>query len=112
MRRAIAIGFLAALLATAPGGAAGMPTVRFASFMPATVRGTGFHVRGSVRVVVHDNGRSWSRRVTASATGTFFVSFGPLPIDRCSAVATAFGSGGMRVKTKPAETGCMERIPG
>jgi hypothetical protein len=109
MKIGIAIVACLAVAATA-GAAVRSPTLRIANVKPLVVRGSGFHARERVRVVVTSASNRWTRRVTATASGTVAASFGSLPVNRCSLVAKAFGSGGSRASTKPAEPACPEPI--
>ena len=96
---------LAGLLA----GATSRPTLRFASIQPTVVGGTAFPAGMRLRVVVTSGESQWTRRVVVSRMHTFSVSFGTLPVSRCSVFAAAFG-GRLHVSTKPAETGCPEPV--
>jgi len=85
-------------------------TLRVVSARPLVVAGSGFKLGERVRVVVRYGDRRWTKYVPVSATHTFSVRFGILPVSRCGLVAQAFGSLGSRAATKPAEPACPEPI--
>ena len=110
MRRSL-VAIAAALVCAGTSAASDTPSLRFASLRPVVVRGAGFPAHRRLRIVVADAQHSWTKRVVVRASGGFSVSFGVVPLDRCSAVARAFGANGLRVSTKPADPLCPEPIP-
>jgi hypothetical protein len=67
---------------------------------PVAVRGTGFRAGEHVRVKL-SAGATYSRRVTATARGTFRVVFPSASIDSCRGyTASAIGDGGSRAWLK------------
>ena len=101
MRFVIATAVFAAAAATA-AAAAPAPSLRIASMSP-TFRVAGAHFRAAerVRVTFVDGNDTLARRTTASALGTFTVSFGTVTVDRCTGfVVRAVGSGGSTATVK------------
>jgi hypothetical protein len=98
-----AVAALAAVgLATGPAaGSAGSSHARLelVESAPATVRGTGFHRREHVKIVVRAGIRDVSvRRVIASRAGTFTATFPGFAFGTCSAFTIdAFGTLGSHV---------------
>lgn len=107
MVRAIAlIALIAGALAIpASGGAAEMTSERTArlhlvSTAPVKVRGTGFRAAERVRVTAISEWRR-TKRVVATRTGRFTVSFGGVAYDRCNGlVVTAEGAQGSLARFK------------
>lgn len=109
--RLLAAGLIVAAAVAAPAAAGtAAPTLRLGSVQPLVLRGAHFERGESVRVVVSDSVHRWARRARVTAAGTFSVSFGAVPIDRCTMVAAAFGSRGDRASRKPAAPACIEPI--
>jgi hypothetical protein len=112
MKKIVLLLALAALLASAVAAGAqtaSRPTLRLAHVQPLSFHGEHFRARERVRVVVSSGEQSWTRRVTATAAGTFTVGFGTIGVDRCSLVARAFGAGGSLARYKPAEPQCIQQ---
>jgi hypothetical protein len=114
----IALTLIATLLVAASGSAAalteaaadGRATLRLADREPLELRGKGFVARERVRVTVFVQGRT-SKRVTASARGTFLVVFQDVAVDRCSGLrAVANGSEGSRASFKLPQPQCPPRL--
>ena len=110
--RVAAIGLLSAVLASAAaGGATARPAARRATLMPIAgepfkVRGSGFHARERVRLVVRvSTGRGGARRVRASSRGTFVVAF--RGVEACRGVSgVATGSRGSRASFRFSSLRC------
>ncbi len=73
---------------------------------PLTIRGTGFHRHERVRVVAHAGG-TFTRRVTASRSGGFTVSFTSQSAPPCGPLSiSARGSLGSRALTHIKQPEC------
>ena len=84
-------------------------TLKFAKGVPLTLRGAHFLPRERVRVTVTSELKR-TKLVTASATGTFVVSF-QAAFDRCNGLlALAIGSQGSRARLKMPQLGCPPRL--
>ncbi|HKE78470.1 MAG TPA: hypothetical protein VKB54_04145 [Solirubrobacteraceae bacterium] len=95
MRRAIVIALvgLGLLAATALGSSRARLT--FTKATPVTVHGTGFHRHEHVRVTVRQPMAQSTKRMTASASGTFSASFPSVNVKRCQPLSvTAVGANG------------------
>lgn len=76
------------------------PTVRVVDRTPLVVRGSGFVAEERVTVVVAAGSR-WTRRVAATARGTFVARFA-VSLGRCARYSVqAFGSAGSRARLLP-----------
>jgi hypothetical protein len=74
---------------------------------PLTIRGTQFRPREIVRLTVEAEGNRFTRRTTASRTGTFTQQFSSVEVDRCSRlIAVAIGSRGSQATIKYFEPLC------
>jgi hypothetical protein len=86
---------LAAQAAAQPGVERSHARLSLLTRSPLTVRGTGFHRRERVRVVVRSAGGRLTRRARANRSGRFSVSFAGDPPPRCSPLyVTATGRRG------------------
>lgn len=106
--RVISILALAAALAPAASTASGKPLVRFVSFAPATVAGTGFHARERVGVTVSSRSTRLHLTVRATAAGRFTARFGrPARTSPCDqVVVVAVGETGDRAAWKTVPQPC------
>jgi hypothetical protein len=99
MRSALLLAAVAAAAVTATtavGAANARPALRLLDRTPLTVAGKGFAAQEAVRVRVATQGRTTTRRVVASATGSFRARFA-LSLGRCQSFSLqAFGSTGSR----------------
>jgi hypothetical protein len=94
------IALAALALAISAGAARTKATLRLTSLQPVGVRGNGFAARERVRVQL-SGGVTGTRRVTATARGTFTMRFADVNADRCSSVrVVARGSDGTRATLK------------
>jgi hypothetical protein len=91
---------LALASASVSGAAATRPTLRVVDRTPVVIRGAGFEPGERVTVVLAAQSR-WSKRVTATSSGTFVVRF-KVVLGRCSRYSIqAFGSTGSRARLAP-----------
>ena len=82
------------------------PALRLADREPLTLSGVRFHARELVRVKVTADSGTASRRMRATASGSFTSQF-DLALDRCSGLyAVAVGSRGSRATLKLPEPLC------
>jgi hypothetical protein len=106
MRSAVFALVVAALLGPS-AGAATRASLRVLDDAPLTVAGASFRSHESVRVTVTMNSRTWITRTTASARGSFVVSWRRLRLDPCATPASvaAYGAktGVVRAKILPRE---------
>jgi hypothetical protein len=102
MRRLFTVGaLLVALASSGVAGAQVAPTLRVLDTSPVTVRGSGFHPREHVTVILVVNRSTRSRSATASAAGRFVASFADAAIGDCRGyVVRATGDGGSRATFK------------
>jgi hypothetical protein len=100
MRRSpLFAAFAVALAATPALGATGaQPVLRLTDRSPVTVTGRGFEPGESVRVRLASQAQTWTRRATASTTGSFRATF-TVSLGRCRSLSLqAFGSKGSRAR--------------
>ena len=100
MRRVVAlvVVFSAAAAGTAFAAVAARPALRVVEASPLVVRGTGFHARERTRVTLYAE-QTKTEVVTATAAGTFRVSFGDVPLSRCDGFRiVAVGRAGSRAR--------------
>ncbi len=100
MRRSPLLAAIAIAVAATPalGAPNARPALRLLDRAPVTVTGRGFEPQETVRVRLAADGRSWTRRAVASATGTFRARF-TISLGRCESLSLqAFGSAGSRAR--------------
>jgi len=86
-----------------------VPALRLVSSQPLTVRGVHFKSHERVRVTQHLDAGKRSKVVSATATGTFKVTFAvPMAIDPCleSVRVTAVGARGSEAVLKLPQRAC------
>lgn len=114
MRRiaAITIALALTLMAVGAGGSSTSkrPVLKLAQNAPLLVKATGFKSAEQVRVRLIAP-KPAAKRVSATATGTFAVTFQDVSIDRCSSLSiVAVGARGSRASLKRADVECPPRL--
>jgi hypothetical protein len=95
MRRAIAIALVGLGLLAGTTLGASRARLTFTKAVPVTVHGAGFHRHEHVRVTVRQPMAQSTKRMTASSSGTFSVSFPDVKVKACQSLSvTAVGSRG------------------
>ena len=111
MRRLLVVAGALLLAVAAIAAAQGRSTasLRLVRAQPVTVGGNGFRSLEIVRVRLTVHAGTYARRVRASRTGGFVVSFAGTPVSRCDAtLVTAVGNQGSRAELKkPPLPACM-----
>jgi len=100
MRRSPLLAAVAIAVAATPavGAQSARPALRLLDRTPVTVTGREFAPHETVRVRLAAQGRTWTRRAVASATGTFRTGF-TISLARCASFSLqAFGSAGSRAR--------------
>jgi hypothetical protein len=107
-RSACAVAAVLAAVAAAPGAATTGPALKLERMHPVTVKGTGFHSRERVRLVLHEGAATHRRRARAGRSGAFSATFPRAAIARCERFTiTAAGRGGSRASVgRRAPVGC------
>jgi hypothetical protein len=114
----IALIVVTALMLAVSGSAMSTPdaskptraTLGLADTAPLKLRGRGFHARERVRVSVSAERRA-TKRVVATAAGSFVVTFADISVDRCNGlVAVAVGRRGSRATYKQPQPLCPPRL--
>ena len=105
--RIAALGVILAAALASSAVAATRASLRIVDEAPLTVAGASFRSHESVRVTVTMNSRTWTTTTTASARGSFVVSWRRLRLDPCATpvVVAAYGakSGAVKAKIMPRE---------
>lgn len=107
----LALLALGAGLAQASSAQSERAQLRIARVTPLTVAGTGFQRLERVRLVAFVGGEELHRAVSASATGSFRMTFQIEAFDRCtdSIVLKATGAKGSRARALMAQLRCPPR---
>ncbi|HEX2432370.1 MAG TPA: hypothetical protein VHI55_00335 [Gaiellaceae bacterium] len=105
---ALALGVLLVGSGTASGERSGhKATLDLVKPAPLTLKGTSFHSRERVRLVVVATQEKTTKRLTAGPGGAFVVRFSELAVDRCSGLtATAIGARGSRARLSSPNVYC------
>jgi hypothetical protein len=110
----LALTVIVALALAASGSAAqanerstsGRATLKLVNKAPLKLRGSGFLTRERVRITVSAQRRT-TKRVIASARGSFVVAFSDVVVDRCHGLTVvAVGAGGSRASLKLPQPHC------
>ena len=95
MRRAIVIALVGLGLLAATALGASRARLTFTKAAPVTVHGAGFHRHEHVRVTVRQPMAQSTKRMTATSSGTFTVSFPNVKVKACQSLSViAAGSDG------------------
>jgi hypothetical protein len=108
-RLACAVAAVLAAVAASPGTATTPgAALTLERLNPPTVRGTGFHARERVRLVLHEPSGTHRRRARAGTSGAFAATFRGAAIGRCESFSiTATGRAGSRARVgRRAPIGC------
>jgi hypothetical protein len=113
--RYLTLLILGTLVATAVAGSSAAadsakPSLKLTNAQPLTIRGTSFHARERVRVVLRPaSGAATTKRVRAGRHGSFTTTFASVQLSRCAAFqVTAQGSNGSRATLRrPPLPACM-----
>jgi hypothetical protein len=100
MRKTPLLAALAVAVTAAPlvGATTGRPVLRVVDRTPVIASGRAFTPQETVRVRLVTEGRTWTRRIVAGATGTFRIRF-TVSLGRCASFSLqAFGSTGSRAR--------------
>jgi hypothetical protein len=108
MRRLVTVGAVA-LVFTGLAGAATGPSLRLVSLKPFAVGGRHFKAHERVIVTLTVQRTRTVRRATATATGTFRVSFGDVALGRCGSytVRAAGLKGSVAILKRPPLPACI-----
>jgi hypothetical protein len=102
MRRLVLLVTFAALVAPQAIAAPRPPaTIRLVDRDPVTIAGTHFRSHERVKVTINAGGVQHTRRVIASAAGTFRAKFVDVSATSCGLYAGAVGSRGARATLSP-----------
>jgi hypothetical protein len=119
MRKMLAAVLSVGLFLTVPAAAGAdgegkeRPRLRTVSTQPLVLSGSGFEPREAVRLTASAGATSASRRVHASAGGTFTAAFADVVVDRCSSFfAVARGARGSVASVKQPFPLCPPRLTG
>ena len=103
MRRVLFVtgAVLCAVVSVAAAQARTTASLHLASAVPVGIGGAGFHASEHVRVTLVASSGNYARRVVATRSGRFVVTFSGIPVDRCSGFQViAVGNHGSRAVFK------------
>jgi heme A synthase len=106
--RIACLGIVLGALLVPSAFAATRASLRVVDYAPLKVAGASFRSHETVRVTVTMNSRTWTSVTTASASGSFVVSWRRLRLDPCAtpAVVSAYGAKSGEVKAKILQRDC------
>jgi len=107
---ALVLAVSATAMGAGDGATPSRAALRLVDRAPLKLRGRGFHARELVRVTISVERRT-TKRVRATAAGSFLVTFPGVLVDRCNALtAFAVGARGSRASLKLPQPLCPPRL--